>query len=76
MDALEVSEELLSVLRTSGDWMSHADIARALGKRRLDAGRCAALKVLAWQQMIESRQVSNTTPIGYRIEYRIKERTQ
>lgn len=71
MDGLRVSEELLAVLKQSGDWMAHADIARVLGKRRLDAGRCAALKVLAWQGVIEIRHVVNATPIGYRLEYRI-----
>ena len=71
MGGVEASEELIGVLKTSGNWMSHLDIAEVLGKRRLDAGRCAVLKVLAWQGTIEIRHVPNTTPIGYRLEYRL-----
>lgn len=71
MNENHVSSELLTVLASTGDWMSHTDIAQALGKRRLDAGRVMALKLMAGQQMIESRKVENDTPIGYRLEYRV-----
>lgn len=67
----ERAQDLLNAMQ-GRDWMKRQDIAKAIGKSRLNEGDNATLEMLAAFGFIEAREVETNAPSGVRFEYRAK----
>jgi hypothetical protein len=64
---------ILAILREQQTWLTRAQIAHALGRRRLNQQDFVALGELSGSGQIEVRSVETSAPIGRREEYKAKE---
>lgn len=67
-----VQEEMLTAIRSAGDWIDRGDLAQQLGKKRLNKWHDKLLADLLEMGVIEQRTVPHTSPIGFKYEYRAK----
>lgn len=73
MELPEQAQRILSIVKAAGGvWVDRREIAKALGKNRLNPGDLAYLDVLAANSIVETEQRKNNTPIGYEVVYRAK----
>lgn len=71
MELPEQAQRILSIVKAAGGvWVDRREIAKALGKNRLNPGDLAYLDVLAANGIVETEQRKNNTPIGYEVVYR------
>lgn len=62
---------LFSVLRgNAGQWMTRTELAAATGKTRLSPNDVHHLEDLAREGLIEARQETIKSPLGYEWQYR------
>lgn len=67
----ERADKLQAVIeQTPGVTVKRSEIARRLGKKQLNPSDVAALDYLAEAGRIEQVKVEDSTPIGYRFEYK------
>ena len=64
--------EMLEALRSSGEWMSRVQVARASGKKRLIPYDVELLQQMVEKGLLEIRQRESATPIGIAYEYKAK----
>ncbi|MCC7130446.1 MAG: hypothetical protein IT297_08630 [Anaerolineae bacterium] len=70
-DITERAAAILAVLRTrEGVWMSRIEIAKAHGKRKLQAHDVELLRRLEAAGLVETRTRRSNTPVGTAFEYR------
>jgi uncharacterized membrane protein len=67
------TEAILEVLKKIPDWATRAEIARALGKRRLNPYELAALDLLVERGQIITQQEKMPGAIGFQWQYKVKE---
>src|SRR5258706_12412957 len=63
---------ILEIIRAQTDWLSRNDLARALGRTRLNQGDFVALAELRTLGLIEEEKRSDPRPIGFMYDYRTK----
>jgi predicted transcriptional regulator len=70
MQLTERANQLLEALKSSGNWMSRAQLAKATGKNLLSPHDKDLLERLIASGLIEKRQRSSVTPVGIAYDYR------
>jgi hypothetical protein len=71
MEIAEMEDRLLAALRSSnGQWVKRSQIAKQLGRNKLQPGDVVMLEVLVERGLAESRRVDTYAPSKYRVEYR------
>lgn len=63
-------QQLLNLLRETGDWTNRSGLARLAGKSALNKWDVVLLNRLAKSGLIEMRQIPRHGPIGYEWQYR------
>lgn len=66
-------DRLLVALRQNGGWMTRADIAKAIGVKKLCVAETLLLDDMADKGEIERRTIERRSAIAVRYEYRINE---
>jgi len=67
----EQAKKLLEAFEGKKEWIKRRQIARYLGKARLNPSDTAILDMLAYMQMIEVEKREISSPIGYEYVYRL-----